>query len=75
FSCTPAQYIIERRLERARWLLENTTDSILSIALDCGFGTQSYLSTAIRRHFGVTPRELRARAASTRPNAGDGQAT
>lgn len=64
FSRTPAQYVIERRLERARWLLEHTTDSILSIALDCGFGTQSYLSTAIRRHFGVTPRALRMRTGS-----------
>ncbi|MDF0506446.1 helix-turn-helix domain-containing protein [Burkholderia cenocepacia] len=64
FSRTPAQYIIERRLERARWLLECTSNSMLSIALDCGFGTQSYLSSAIRRHFGVTPRELRMRAKS-----------
>ncbi|MCA8254912.1 helix-turn-helix domain-containing protein [Burkholderia sp. AU31624] len=74
FSRTPAQYIIERRLERARLLLEHTSDSILSIALDCGFGTQSYLSTAIRRHFGVTPRELRMRAASAgRSRTDDGQ--
>ncbi|HGO6081695.1 helix-turn-helix domain-containing protein [Burkholderia cenocepacia] len=74
FSCTPAQYIIERRLERARWLLENTSDSILSIALNCGFGTHSYLSTAIRRHFGVTPRELRSHAASAQPSGEGGEA-
>ncbi|WP_235212748.1 helix-turn-helix transcriptional regulator [Burkholderia paludis] len=74
FSRTPAQYIIERRLERARWMLEHTSDSILSIALDCGFGTQSYLSTAIKRHFGATPRELRMRAASARRSGtSDGQ--
>ncbi|MCA7893686.1 helix-turn-helix transcriptional regulator [Burkholderia cepacia] len=59
FSRTPMQYVIERRLERARWLLCHTSTSILSIALDCGFGSQSYLTTQIKRYYGVTPRQLR----------------
>ncbi|MBN3785941.1 helix-turn-helix domain-containing protein [Burkholderia sp. Ac-20353] len=59
FSRTPMQYVIERRLERARWLLCQTSASILSIALDCGFGSQSYLTTLIKRQYGVTPRQLR----------------
>ncbi|WP_306172632.1 helix-turn-helix transcriptional regulator [Burkholderia cenocepacia] len=62
FSRTPMQYVIERRLERARWRLCNTSASILSIALDCGFGSQSYLTTLIKRHYGVTPRQLRLSA-------------
>lgn len=59
FSRTPIQYVIERRLERARWLLRHTSSSILLIAIECGFGTQSYLTTAMKKHFGVTPRQLR----------------
>jgi len=59
-SRTPIQYVIERRLERARWMLCNTTESILTIALECGFGGQSYLATQIKRCYGVTPRQLRA---------------
>jgi len=59
FSCTPMQYVIARRLERAKSLLQNTSVSILSIALECGFGSQSYLTTLIKRHYGVTPRQLR----------------
>jgi AraC-like DNA-binding protein len=59
FSRTPMQYVIERRLERARLLLQNTSASVLSIALECGFGTQSYLATAVKKYFGVTPRQLR----------------
>lgn len=59
FSRTPMQYVIERRLERARWLLCNTSLSILSIAIECGFGTQSYLTTQIKRYYGITPRQLR----------------
>lgn len=65
FARTPMQYVIERRLERARWQLCHTSASILSIALDCGFGSQSYLTTLIRRHYGVTPRQLRLSAGTT----------
>lgn len=59
FSITPMQYVAERRLERARWMLENTQESIQSIALTCGFGRQSYLTTQIKRYYGATPRQLR----------------
>ncbi|WP_371140951.1 AraC family transcriptional regulator [Burkholderia cepacia] len=59
FSKTPMQYVIERRLERARWLLENTSTSILSIAIECGFGTQSYMTTTMKKHFFATPRQIR----------------
>lgn len=62
FSKTPMQYVIERRLEHARRRLCNTHDSILSIAIECGFSSQSYLTTQIKRHYGVTPRQLRLSA-------------
>ncbi|MBU9185950.1 AraC family transcriptional regulator [Burkholderia multivorans] len=62
FARTPMQYVIERRLSRAHWQLCNTSGSILSIALECGFGSQSYLTTLIKRHYGVTPRQLRLSA-------------
>ncbi|WP_321876110.1 helix-turn-helix transcriptional regulator [Burkholderia cenocepacia] len=58
-SITPIQYVIERRLERARWLLCNTSASILSIAIKCGFGSQSYMTTLIKRQYGMPPRQLR----------------
>lgn len=58
-SRTPIQYVIERRLERARWLLCNTSKSILSIAIECGFGSQSYMTTLIKRQYGMPPRQLR----------------
>lgn len=64
FSRTPIQYVIERRLERAGWLLRNTSDSILAVALACGFGTQSYLTSKMKQHWGVTPGQVRAMARS-----------
>ncbi len=59
FSRTPIQYVIERRLERARRLLQDTPTSIVTIALECGFGSQSHLTTTMKKHFGVTPHQLR----------------
>ncbi|WP_246184650.1 helix-turn-helix domain-containing protein [Pandoraea commovens] len=59
FSTTPMQYVIERRLNRARWLLRNSSISIQAIAIECGFGTQSYLTTTMKRYWGTTPRRVR----------------
>jgi AraC-like DNA-binding protein len=59
FMRTPMGYVIQRRLARAGWLLQNTSANILAIALECGFGSQSYMTTLIKRHYGVTPRQLR----------------
>ncbi|WP_080431486.1 helix-turn-helix transcriptional regulator [Burkholderia ubonensis] len=59
FSRTPMQYVIERRLEHARRLLINTSDSIASIAEECGFVTQSYFTTCMKKHYGVTPGRIR----------------
>ncbi|WP_321875848.1 helix-turn-helix transcriptional regulator [Burkholderia cenocepacia] len=59
FAKTPIQYVIERRLERAKWLLRNTSASILSIAIECGFGTQSHLTTSMKKYIGSTPNKIR----------------
>lgn len=59
FSLTPMQYVMHRRLEKARLMLEETNDSILSIALKCGFGSQSYLTSSMQRLYGTTPGRIR----------------
>ncbi|WP_084663320.1 helix-turn-helix domain-containing protein [Pandoraea faecigallinarum] len=64
FSRTPMQYVSERKLEKARWMLRHTSESLASIAIECGFGSQSYLTTQIKRYYGVTPRQLRLSAGS-----------
>ncbi|WP_334068810.1 helix-turn-helix domain-containing protein [Burkholderia cepacia] len=69
FSRTPMQYVIERRLERAIWLLRHTSASIVSIAIECGFGTQSYLTTAMKTRLGTTPRQIRLTASSSTQKA------
>lgn len=60
FGATPAQYVIEQRLRRARWLLLSTRQDILSIALDTGFSSHGHFTTLFHARVGISPREFRA---------------
>lgn len=62
---TPFEYVMTRRLERARQLLERTDRSALAIALEVGFKTPSHFAARFRREYGVTPRQVRPRARRT----------
>ena len=63
----PARWYLQLRLERARALLQQSSQSILQIGLACGFASGPHFSRAYRAHFGNTPREERAgRAAAWR---------
>ena len=66
---TPFEYVMTRRLARARELLERTDRSALAIALDVGFKTPSHFTARFRREYGVTPREIRPRRAAAGPIA------
>lgn len=56
---TPKQYTSRLRLERAALRLVLLEDSILDIALDCGFTCHETFSRAFRRRFGVAPKMFR----------------
>ena len=56
---TPTNYIIERRLERAKKLMQETDLPIADIALRSGFSSQSHFTTSFRRFVGVTPSSFR----------------
>jgi AraC-like DNA-binding protein len=51
----PAQYIAERRVERAAQMLLFSTSSIENIAECCGFPNRFYFSRVFTRHTGVAP--------------------
>ena len=57
---TATNYIAERRIERARKMLEETELPISEIALRSGFSSQSHFTTAFRRLAGATPKAFRA---------------
>ncbi len=52
----PHQYLIRRRVDRARELLLSTNLEIADIATQAGFCDQSHLTTHFKRIYGVTPR-------------------
>lgn len=53
------RYVIQRRVERAKALLEDEKRSIAEIALDTGFAHQSHLARHMRRITGFSPQRLR----------------
>jgi AraC family transcriptional regulator len=53
---SPHQYVIRKRVDRARELLSSSRNPRLAdIALACGFADQSHLSTTFRRVLGISP--------------------
>ncbi|WP_273912838.1 helix-turn-helix transcriptional regulator [Pseudomonas fontis] len=59
YATSPRAWISERRLLHAHQLLLNTERSIVDIAMESGFSSQSYFSQAYRRRFGCTPSRAR----------------
>ena len=56
---SPHQYLIRRRVERAKDLLGESKLSIGQIAAESGFAHQSHLARHMRRMLGVAPKALR----------------
>lgn len=56
---SPYQYLIQQRVERAKLLLKQTNQSIVEIALACGFNSHSHLSKQFRQATGITPKAYR----------------
>jgi len=57
---SPTNYIAERRIDRAKKLIQETDLPISEVALRSGFSSQSHFTTAFRKIAGVTPRAFRA---------------
>lgn len=62
----PAEYRQKLRVERGRWLLENTDLDVLEIGLECGFQNSSQFSRVIRSSLGVSPSEIRSQQQHSR---------
>jgi AraC-like DNA-binding protein len=62
---TFSEYVVTKRLARAHRMLTDPRLAgamISAIAIDVGFGDLTYFNRTFRRHFGVTPSEIRERA-------------
>lgn len=55
----PQEYIIGRRLSRAREMLADVQLTIAEVAAATGFSSQAHLTTAFKKRLGVTPSDYR----------------
>jgi AraC family transcriptional regulator len=56
---SPYQYVIQQRVERAKILLKQSGRTVTTIALECGFASQSHLAKYFRHHTGMNPNQFR----------------
>lgn len=60
---SPHQYLLHKRMEAAKRLMTEPNRSLLDIALDVGFQTQSHFTSVFKRLTGKTPGQWRNDAA------------
>ncbi len=60
---TPYRYVLSRRVEAARTMIETTRVSLAEIAFHCGFSSQSHMTDVFRAKLGVSPGRLRSDSA------------
>lgn len=56
---TPFDYIIDRRVMRARQLILQGDSDLSAIANTCGFSSHSHMTETFRRRIGLSPSQLR----------------
>jgi AraC family transcriptional regulator len=59
-GASPHQYVLQRRLERAKELLRRPAKSLSEISLETGFADQSHFTNVFRRFIGATPSKFRS---------------
>lgn len=70
---SPAEYRQKLRLERARWLLQNSDLEVIEIGFECGFQDGAHFARSVRQAFGASPRDLRRSTdGAPAPNVTDG---
>lgn len=62
---SPAQYLRRLRMEQAKELLESTWLSVLQIVLRVGLQDRSHFERQLKRLYGLTPAQHRARSRLT----------
>ena len=57
-GCSPNEYIINRRLEKAMQMLSSGCYSVKETAMSCGYPNVSYFVLAFKKKTGMTPKEF-----------------
>ena len=56
---TIREYLIEKRMERAKYLLQTTEASVSEISLEAGYDNFSYFIRMFKEKYGMTPKQFR----------------
>ena len=67
FGETPHQYLLTRRIERARHLLRTTELRVADVCLAVGFRSVGSFTATFRRHVGLTPMAYRGTGGGPTP--------
>lgn len=59
YNDSPLSYINNKRIEKAKGLLQNTTLTISNIAYDIGFNDPQYFTRTFKKNTGINPRDFR----------------
>lgn len=62
YGISPINYLLRKRVEHSKHLLETTDYSITQIAESSGFSSQNYFSQIFKKTTGMSPRQFRKRA-------------
>ena len=62
---SPINYLLEKRIEEAKYLLKTTNLSVNEIGRIVGFSSQSYFAQSFKRALGKTPLEFRKNKSET----------
>jgi AraC-like DNA-binding protein len=58
-GCSPHDYMIYRRMQKAKKLLLRSDQSIINIAFSLGFSSSQYFATVFKRKTGLSPKAFR----------------
>ncbi len=67
YGQTPRQYLIDKRIEKAKELLKKGTN-MTDTCFEIGFDSPSSFSTLFKSRVGLTPTEFQKRAIFTKPD-------
>ena len=56
---SPSAYVVARKVERAKFMMASTRQSLTGIAMACGFSDHSHFTRCFNRVVGMSPREWR----------------
>jgi AraC-like DNA-binding protein len=59
FNCTPGKWLLKRRLEHAKYLLEVTDKNINELMFETGFENASHFIKVFKQAYGLTPLQFK----------------